>query len=144
MAKSALHSRFKMDSSLEEEGVWVNFGEGAKIRVRRLKSKKSQEVRKELDRPYTNEIRRGGLPEDVASDLLFKQIAGGVISAWEGVTVGDAFPNSDNPGDVLVYNPENALALLKELPELTDEILGISLNKDSFKLAEDDDAVKNS
>ena len=135
MTKSSLFSKFAMDNDKEEAGVWVNFGDGIRFKVRRLKSRKSQEVRKELDKPFTTEIRRGALPDDVAQDLLVRQIAGGVVAAWEGVT--------DEQGNDVAYTPDNAYAILKKLPELVDELLGLSLNKDSFKASDDQAAEGN-
>ena len=80
MSNSKLWQRFATNEDTEENGVWVNFGDGIRVKVRRLKSRKSQEVRKELDKPFTNEIRRGSLDTKTAEDLLVKQIASGVIS----------------------------------------------------------------
>jgi hypothetical protein len=133
--KSKLYARFQMDEDREEAGVWVDFGDGIRVKVRRLKSRASQDARKELDKPFTNEIRRGNLASEVAEDLLVKQIAKGVIADWSGV--------DDKDGKPLTYSPEAAYELLKALPEFRDEIFAISVDRDAFKAKDNADAVGN-
>jgi hypothetical protein len=133
---SKLFNRFSTDQNREEQGVWVDFGDGIRIRIRRIRSKKSADVRKELEKPLVDQIRRGPLPEAEAEDLLVRQIAYGVIVDWEGVDLGD--------GVVVPYTRENAVKLLKALPELRDAILQISVDADSYRLKVDEDAEKNS
>ena len=133
---SKLHNRFKTDESKEEQGVWIDFGEGIRVRVRRIRSRFSQAVRLELEKPHSESIRRGPLPNDVAEDLMMKQIAKALISEWEGVT--------DEDGNVLECTYENKLAIIKELPELRDEILQVSMDRDSYKAAKNEESLKNS
>ena len=134
MAVSKLLARFSTDTDAEEMGRWVDFGDGIRIRIRRIRSQKSIEVRKELDKPYANDLRRGALADSVAEDLLIKQVAAGVISAWEGIDIGD--------GD-LPYTPDNAYKVLKLLPDLRDEILQVSMSAESFRKHFDDGVVEN-
>lgn len=132
---SALFAKFATDSDREEAGIWVNFGEGIKVKVRRLKSRKSQEYRKELDKPYTNEIRRGALDDKTAEDLLIRQIGGGVVADWSGV--------EDEDGTPLPYTAENAIRLLRLLPEFRDAIFAVSVDADAFKKHIGAEAEKN-
>lgn len=134
-AKSPLYDRFKTDQDKEESGVWTNFGGGdpdanppvpdIKVRIRRLKSKASIEARRELDKPHTNEIRRGALSNDLLEDLLLKQLSRGVIADWSGIT--------DENGTPLNYSPDNAYRILKDLPDFRDEIIAIAMAADAFK-----------
>lgn len=135
MATSKLFARFKTDENKEEAGVWVDFGDGIRIKVRRLRSRKSVEVRKELDKPFADQIRRGPLDEATAEDLMLKQMAQGVIADWEGVDLGD--------GEVVPYTPDNAYKLLKELPELRDDILRVCAEADNYRMNLDEAAEKN-
>jgi len=136
MSNSKLWQRFATNEDIEENGVWVNFGDGIRVKVRRLKSRKSQEVRKELDKPFTNEIRRGSLDTKTAEDLLVKQIASGVIADWEGV--------DDEDGAPLPYTGANAYRVLKALPEFRDEIFAVSVSSENFKAQTTADAEGNS
>jgi hypothetical protein len=132
---SKLYSRFSTDQNKEEAGVWVDFGDGVRIRIRRLNSRRSQEVRNELNRPHADTIRRGPLPSDVAEELMLRQIARGIISDWEGVDLGD--------GVSVPYTGENAYKLLKDLPEIRDHILQVSSEADNFRAKVDEDTEKN-
>jgi hypothetical protein len=62
--------RYNTDRGLEEEGVWVDFGDGVKVQVRRLTSKKSREYRRKLDKPYTAQFRNREMPDDLQEKLL--------------------------------------------------------------------------
>lgn len=134
-AKKSIFEKFKTDETMEETGVWANFGDGIRIKIRRLKSKKSLDARRELDKPIANEIRRGTLSAEEQKDLAIKQVAYGVIADWEGVTNVD--------GEDIVYTAKNAYELLKALPELADLIIGISVEADNYREQVVADAVKN-
>lgn len=134
--KNSLFSRFAMDDKKEEQGVWVDFGDGIKVKVRRFKSKASQDARKELEKPLTAEIRRGPLEEKVQEDLLIKQMAKAIIVDWKGVT--------DEDGEELDCDFESKYYILKQLPEFRDEIAAIALDRDAYKAGLDEEGEKNS
>lgn len=136
MATSKLFARFSTDDNKEEAGVWCDFGDGIRVKIRRIRSRKSQEVRKDLERPYQDQVRRGPLPEKLAEELLVNQLANGIISDWEGVDVGD--------GVEVPYTAANAVTVLTALPELRDEILRISMDADNFRKKVEVDGEKNS
>lgn len=134
--KSALHARFAMDAGREENGVWVDYGDGISVKIRRFKSRASQEARRELDKPHADVIRRGPLPEALAEELLVKQMAKAIIVDWKGVTDAD--------GNPLECTEEARYAILKELPEFRDEIFALSVERDHFKAKADQDGTGNS
>lgn len=133
--KNSLFSRFKMDETKEEQGVWVNFGSGIRVKIRRFKSKASQNARKELEKPFTAELRRGPLEESIAEDLLLKQMAKAIIVDWEGVT--------DEEGEEILCTYEAKYEVLKALPEFRDEIAAVAIDRDSFKSSLDEEGEKN-
>ena len=129
MTKSKLHARYKSSPDKEDSGIWADFGDGIEVKVRRFKSPYVQEFQKKLNRPYADMVRRGPLPAHIAEDLMERLIAGALIVDWRGVT--------DEEGNILEPNEANKLAIIKELPEFRDEILGVSFERDGFKLADD-------
>ena len=133
---SKLHNKFKTDDAREENGVWVDFGDGIRVRVRRIRSRFSQAVRLELEKPHSEAIRRGPLSNEVAEDLMMKQIAKALIADWEGIT--------DEEGNVLECTYENKLAIIKSLSEFRDEILQVSMDRDAYKAAKNEESLKNS
>ena len=130
-----LNARFAMDSDREEQGVWVNFGGGdphaeppvpdIKVQIRRFKSKASAAARAELERPYVAEMRRGPLPQEVAEEILLRQLARGVIVNWSGI-------QDDNKQEI-PYSPETAYQFVKTLPEFRDDIFNVSVERDVYK-----------
>lgn len=136
MALSKLAQRFTTDENKEEAGVLVDFGDGLKIRVRRFKSKKSQDVRKELEKPFVDQIRRGPLSDAVAEEMLIKQIATGIIADWEGME----WPTD---GVSLPYTAKNAYDVLKALPELRDQILQVSIDAENYRVKVQEEAKEN-
>lgn len=138
--KTNLDAKFRMDTDKEEQGIWVDFGEGVRFRIRRFKSAKSVAVRKELDKPHADMIRRGTVSQDVAEELLNRHIAAGIVVDWEGVNE----TTEDGSQRPIPYSAETAYRLLKELPELREELLTVTVERDAFRAKVDEDAVKNS
>lgn len=134
--KATLWGKFATDNDREENGVWVNFGDGIRVKVRRMKSRISQETRKELEKPYLADIRKGGITEEQAKEMLLQQISQAIISDWEGVT--------DKDGATLPCTPAAKYNILKALPEFLDEIFVISTERDNYKAVADEDTEKNS
>jgi hypothetical protein len=133
---SKMTARFATDENREEGGVWVDFGDDIRVKVRRFRSRKSIEVRKELDKPFADVVRRGTLPEGVAEDLLLKQMAKAIVADWEGVDLGD--------GEVVPCTEGNSLVALKKFPEFREAILQVSIEADNYRAKVDEDAEKNS
>lgn len=140
--KTNLTGMFKMDESKEESGVWVDFGNGVRIKVRRLKSRAAQKVRQELDKEHTDAIRRGTLSTEDAEVLVNKQIALGIIVDWEGImeTYEEDGETKERP---LAYNGQTAYELIKQLPELRDEIFAVATDRENYRAEQARDAAKN-
>lgn len=129
---SALLKRFSNDETLEEGGRWTDFGDGIRIKIRRIRSKKSLDVRKELEKPYLAELRRGPLPDSVVEDLLIKQLAAGVVSDWSGIDIGE--------GD-MPFTIDNAYKVFKQFPDLRDAVIQISVDGDNYRKQFEETAV---
>lgn len=121
-----LYDQYKTSESLEEDGVWVDFGDGVSFKLRRLNSKVSRKVRKELEAPYQSQLRRNqDLPDDVAEGILRRQIASGVVVDWKGVT-----DEADKP---MKYSAENALKLFTDLPDLLNDVAMAAAARATFR-----------
>jgi hypothetical protein len=129
--------RYNTDRSLEEDGVWVDFGDGLKVQVRRLTSKKSREFRRKLEKPYTAQFRNREMPDSLQEDLLNKQVAGVVIVNWEGVV------NPDKPSEQLEFSADNALMMCQKFPDFRDDILTAAMERTTFEKEQRENARKN-
>jgi len=132
-----LRARFASDEAKEEEGVWADFGDGIRVKIRRFKSRLVQETQRKLHKPFADVVRRGPLPDHIAEDLMLKLMAQAVIADWE-------IPGDEEDDPPVPNTVEAKLQLLKELPEFRDEILSISFERDAYKVALDEEAEKNS
>src|ERR1043166_2259135 len=86
--------RYSTDKVAEEEGQWVDFGDGIKVQLRRLNCKKSRDVRRRLEKPYAKQFRGQDIPDEIQERMLNAQLAKAVIVGWEGV------PNPDNTSEL--------------------------------------------
>jgi hypothetical protein len=123
---SKMAKRFGTDEDREEAGVWCDFGEGMRVKIRRMSSRKVQDVQRELNKPHTAQLRIGPLPDAVAEDMMYRVIATGIIADWEGI--------DNDAGEVLPYTAANALTVVKKFKEFRDNILQISANADAYRV----------
>lgn len=133
---SKMMTRFSTDENKEEGGVWTDFGDGMRVKIRRLRSRKSMEVRKELEKPFADTVRRGALPDSVAEELLLKQMSRAIIADWEGIDLGD--------GVEVPYTIDNAYTALKKFSEFRENVLQVAMEADHYRTKVDEDAEKNS
>jgi len=71
--------RYNTDRNAEEDGVWVDYGDGVKVQVRRLSSRFSRDVRRKLEKPYSSQFRNRDMPDSLQEELLNKQIAKAIV-----------------------------------------------------------------
>jgi hypothetical protein len=143
---AGFRKRYNTDQSLEEEGVWVDFGDGLKVQVRRLTSKTSREYRRKLEKPYTAQFRNREMPDSLQEELLNKQVAGIIIVNWEGVEDPDApEPKAGEEPKMLPFSHENALKIISnpEFRDFRDDILTAAMERTTFEKEQREAARKN-
>ena len=129
--------RYNTDRNAEEDGVWVDYGDGVKVQVRRLSSKFSRDVRRKLEKPYSSQFRNRDMPDSLQEELLNKQLSMAVVVNWEGV------PDPDKPDTMLPYSQDNVLRIVKDFPDFRDDILTASMERTTFEKEQRKDAEKN-
>ena len=77
---AGFRDRYSTDRSAEEAGVWVDYGDGLKVQVRRLNSKHSRETRRRLEKPYATQFRNRDMPESLQEKLLNQQMAESIVN----------------------------------------------------------------
>ncbi len=122
--------RYKTDRDLEDTGVFVDYGDGLKIKMRRLNSAKSKEVRRKLEKPYAKQFRGQEMPDSIQEMLLNHQIAKAIVVDWEGV------PDPENPDKQLACTEENVLMMVEQFPDFRDDILAASMERATFQREE--------
>lgn len=130
--------RYKTDKNLEENGTWVDYGDGLQVQIRRLNSAKSREVRRRLEKPYTKGFRGQDMPESLQEELLNRQLAEAIVVDWKGV------PDPEDPKKMLPCTPENVLRMVTEFPDFRDDIMAASMERATYQQEQLKEAEKNS
>lgn len=131
---SKLYKRFEIDLEAQEQGLWEDFGDGIRVRIRRWRSKASADIRRQLEAPYLEKIRARTLTDDEATEITLKHVAR-LITDWEGI--------ENRAGETIEYSPEAAEIILRDLPEFRDEIVAVALDRENYKADRLKESEKN-
>ena len=123
---SRFAERYQTDRTLEEEGAWVDLGDGIRIKVARIQSQRARRVLMRLYQPYEN-LRQSGrkIPEAVQEKLTRQWLAEGVLLDWEGVT--------DAEGRTIAFSVDHALQVFEAFPDFLDEVAFFSREQETFR-----------
>lgn len=128
--------RFRTDLDREVEGVWVDIGKGAKLKIARIGNPKYKEVFSEQAKPYRRQIRSGNLSDEVAERILAKSLAETVLLDWEGL---------EENGEPLPYSKKAALDLLTnpQYKDFRDLVAELGNEAELFHQKEEEEAEGN-
>lgn len=126
-------NRYQTDKTLEENGQWVNLGDGIEVKIARLNSERSQAVRRRLEKPYSK--MRGEIPTQIQEEILTKQVAEAVLLDWKGVELESGKP--------LEPTLENKIKILTEFKDFRQDVVFVSMEAETFKNASVEEATKN-
>lgn len=121
--------KFRSNLDLESEGVWVELGEDARIKVARMNNPRHASALRRLTKPYRRQIEAGTLNEDIAYRVIGEAMAEGILLDWQGLTEN---------GEPLKYSPKAARDLLTN-PQLRDfraQIEAAANDAEQFRLEE--------
>lgn len=119
-------SSLAVDKKKEEEGVWSDIGEGAKILVARSGNSKYQECLRLSIRPHQNRLRRNSLPDDVLENLTINAMSRHILLDWSGIL--------DDQNEPITHSIEMAKDLLTDYPEFREIVSSASSDFESYKL----------
>lgn len=121
----SLYDKFKTDPRLETEGVEIEYGthDGEPIRFRLARAgganTRYAKVSAQRLQPYRRQLQTNTMDEEVAERLMREIFVDTVLLGWSNVY------NED--GEHMVYNRENALKLLTDLPDLYADLRNASV-----------------
>lgn len=130
---SKFSERYNTDKDAEENGQWVDFGDGIRVKVRRLNSKHSQEVRRKLEKPYVATYRNREMPASLQEELMIKQLSQSIIVDWEGVEDPSHNPAEGEPQRMLTCTPENILTIVSQFKDFRDDVTTASMERATFQ-----------
>jgi hypothetical protein len=130
-----LSDLYSFDKAAFEDGTWVDIGHGISVKVRSPQSAHSKAVRKKLEAPYAA-LTRGGkeLPDDIAENILIKQMAQSLIIDWKGVE------DNDQP---IPATPETIEAQLRKYQFFREDVASVIAQRDTYKARVDEEDVGN-
>jgi hypothetical protein len=130
-----LNEQFQQDKTAFEDGTYVPLGGDAAVKVRSPQSAHSKAIRKKLEAPYAS-MTRGGkqLPDDIAEDILLKQMSQSLIVSWKGIK---------DDGVEIEPTPENIEKMLRKYPRFRDTLGGIIANDETYAALVREDDLKN-
>ena len=131
-----LNEEFGSNETAEVEGVWVNLGEDAKVRVARLGNVQAQKAYRKIPRAIRRQIEEGAMNNAQSAQFLSKFMSDHILKDWKDIA---------DKGKVLpAYTAEHGAAFLKKYRRFRDRIWEISVDDDLFNVGEVEEDLGNS
>jgi hypothetical protein len=138
----SLFDQFETNAEKETEGVEVQYapnkdGTIPTFTLSRM-GKANKKYSKALDKsskPYARQLQLGTLAEETAESLFMGVFVKTVLKGWANVRGKD--------GKDLAFTPENALMVLKALPDLYEDLQDKARSAALFREETNEDDVKN-
>lgn len=133
----SLYRKFKTDEKVETAGVWLDYGEGTEILVRRAggSNKAYLQASERFRRKHRRQVELDILSVDAMRKHAIEIYASTIIADWKGVT--------DEDGNELPFTEENVRKVLTDLPDLLEDIIQSASNSALFRAEIDEADAKN-
>lgn len=139
---SNLFKMFQTDSTLEREGVWVDYGHNERGHTTRFLMARAgganvrfQAVSEHETKPYRRMLQQDMLTPEIANKILMNVYAKAVVKNWEGVL--------DEQGEEMPYSQENVIILFTKLPDLFKDLQSVASQGSHFRMTALEDEAKN-
>lgn len=153
-----LNETFETDTSSEVEGVWVDFGDDAEVRIARFGNDRYLKLDRELKKPFRRRMRQGrDIPEKKLEAIMLQLLVKTIVRDWKNIQVvfdeqlkakGLDVDNKAKVNDIVTvpYSIKNAFIIFgdKRFGDFKEECLQISMTQELYRQGDDDDAEKNS
>lgn len=125
-------NNYRTDPALKQQGVWVDFGGGARVKIAAFDNEDFATNFRKMIEPYAKMGQE--VPEEEQKRIMVHCTARYVILDWEGMFDGDAeFP----------YSVENAERLLNEIEFVRDRIFAEARKYQNFRAQTLEGTAKN-
>lgn len=126
---------FGTNRKAEVDGVWVDLGDGARIKVARETSVRYRERLRDVLRPYRGAMNVGAINDEQSHKLLAKAAAGTLLLDWEGFT---------SDGKALPFTAEAAEQSMVDQPDFYNAVMGYAREATLYREVYEADEQKNS
>jgi hypothetical protein len=117
------------DKELEENGVWVPFDSGMRVKVCRLRNAKAQEFLRR------NKLAMRDTSTEEGKALFCTMIATAVLVDWDGLV--------DDDGAAIPYTPAKAVEVFKLSPDFLNEVIELASQRELFHQTDAKESAKN-
>jgi len=127
---------FGTDKDFEENGVWVDIGDGAKIKVARISNSRAAKAMQKLQE--SNKVAEKFNSSAINDEAVIKIISETVLLDWEGMT---------EDGENVQYSNENAFKMLSKYNDFFTVVTELSGKMETFRkqdIEEDKENIKKS
>lgn len=125
---------FGTNSTLENEGVWIELGDGASIKVARVGNKENKAILKKLIAPHKMAARNDKLADEIWDKITVESMAATILLDWKGI---------EDDGKPLPYTKENATRLLTDYKDFREQVASFSSELALFQSNSEAAAIKN-
>jgi hypothetical protein len=125
---------FGTSQTLENEGVWIELGEGASIKVARMGNKENKALLKKLIAPHKMAARNDKLADEIWEKITVESMAATILLDWKGI---------EDEGKTLPYSKENAIRLLTDYKDFREQVASFSSELALFQSSSEAAAIKN-
>lgn len=125
---------FGTNSTLENEGVWIELGDGASIKVARMGNKENKAILKKLIAPHKMAARNDKLADEIWDKITVESMAATILLDWKGI---------EDDGKPLPYTKENATRLLTDYKDFREQVASFSSELALFQSNSEAAAIKN-
>lgn len=128
--------KFKSNLQNENAGVWMELGEGARVKLARINSKPYRKELVEKMKPHRVALDNGVLDEEISKRIIAECMANHIIKDWEGFTLN---------GEPYVYSKQHVIDVLMDetFVDLANLLISLAENKANFdQQVEEADAKK--
>jgi len=130
-------NKLKINPEKSDGGVWIDWYDGARLKIARLNNPKHVKISQKLTKPYNNIRHNGGqIPNDKQIEIAAECLGRAVLLDWEGL--------EDDDGKQIPYSEEVSITLIKEIPDLADIVTQEAANNENFRIEALESASKNS
>jgi len=119
-----IKKEYGTNKDLEIEGVWIDVGEGAKVKVARNGNKGYVKMIEKLSRPYKKQIRRGTISGEKFDKIIRQASARHILVNWEGI---------EEDGKEVPYSEEESYRLLTDYKDFREMIAEAALDFQNFQ-----------
>lgn len=113
-----IKKQFGTDRKAEEAGVWVDIGQGARVKIARDTAAPYRKKLQDVIRPYRGAITAGAMDDREAHKLFARAAAGTLLLDWQGVEVdGVGVPYSVDAAEQLMVEVPDFYKTIKSFAE---------------------------